>query len=435
MTDLILIFPRTTYASGDPPLGVASIAAFVQQYRYSVRILDMTWGMKVKQVLREIQNEVPRVVGIYSSTLMLPTVLAIIKGVDGYKGRILVGGPHATVAGAGLLPSGVTVVCGEGEWATLCALEGLDYLRGDNYFRMTGEIPYPFPALDLLDMKRYMSRWHYLDSVGNNNGTNIVASRGCPFACSYCQPTLREIFGPKVIRRKPADIVAEMVHWKEVYGIKGFFFHDDTFTVSPKWLEEFLYELMQLPYRFRWGCNSRVDTVNLDMLRAMYNMGCRVIHYGIESGSQRILDDVYNKGIRIEQVHDAVKWTEMAKIASGGFFMLGAPTETREEIQTTISLALSLSLHEASFSLTVPLPGTRLYQDMLMSGTVLDGNCGRYDYYQTQPFESTVPLRELKRLQRSALIKFYWRRRAYLLRHFLSINGIRRLATKVRRFI
>jgi len=429
--DLALIFPRLKYPSGDPPLGLASIAALCREKGFSVKIVDATWHPSVRWVVDEINGLQPRVIGIYCSTLMLPAVKAICEELKG--AHIVVGGPHPTICPQDFAgQENLTVVQGEGEWAMVNILSGL---KG-NTLIPNDEIAYlPAPALDLLDMDKYIERWHYMEAVGTLRGTNLIGSRGCPYKCTYCQPTLQRVFGKRVRKRRPEQIAGEMADLHDRYNLNAFFFHDDTFTAYPKWLTQFLTEVSDLPWQFLWGCNSRVDTVTPQMLKDMYAAGCRMIHFGIESGSQRILDDVYDKRIKLEQVHAAVQWAKETGILASGFFMLGAPGETKQEMEATVDLACSLPLSEASFSLVVPLPGTRLWDRMMGDGYTMSADVSQYDYYAAQPFEGGFDRGWLRNFQRKALIRFYMSRPGYMLHHLGSVAGMKRLLGKVKRFI
>ena len=429
--DLALIFPRLKYPSGDPPLGLASIAALCREKGFSVEIVDATWHPSVRWVVDEINGLQPRVIGIYCSTLMLPAVKGICEELKG--ANIVVGGPHPSICPEDFFGWGnVTVVQGEGELTMVNILSGV---QGDMVICNASLPYYPPPALDLLDMEKYIERWHYLDAIGIFRGTNLVGSRGCPFSCQFCQPTLELIFGKRVRKRKPEQIAEEMADLSERYNLNAFFFHDDTFTAYPKWLTRFLTEVSDLYFHPLWGCNSRVDTVTPQMLKDMYAAGCRMIHFGIESGSQRILDDVYDKRIKLEQVHAAVNWAKDVGILPSGFFMLGAPDETKQEMDATVDLACSLPLSEASFSLVVPLPGTRLWDRMMAKGYTMSADVNQYDYYAAQPFSGDFDRGWLRNFQRKALIRFYMSRPKYMLHHFTSAAGVKRLASKVRRFI
>jgi radical SAM superfamily enzyme YgiQ (UPF0313 family) len=290
-------------------------------------------------------------------------------------------------------------------------------------------------------MANYREAWHYLDSVDVGlTGTNVISSRGCPYRCSYCQPTLDLLFGPKLRRRSPENVVEEIAHLKDAFSIGGIFFNDDTFTVDKRWIMEFCDLMKKKNIDIFWGCNSRINTADdEDLLEAMYKVGLRNIHFGIESGSQRVLDEIYKKGMRLSDVENVLKLTKKMKIHALGFFMIGSPGETPAEIDATIRLAHRLPLDEATFSITTPLLGTFLC-DMVKSSPqyIVSDDFGDFDYYRTTPIKAGgLPISRLKYLQKKALCIFYLhpRRIGYILRHLLTLKGIKKLLTKIKRFI
>ncbi len=431
-TDLALVFPRLKYPSGDPPLGICSIAANAKKHGFNVEIIDTTWNRSVPWAVDRIAELNPHYVGIYASTLMLPAAMLIGKFSSRFA-TVVAGGPHATIR-----PQDCTwadlVVQGEGENTILEILDGQwkghDIIRGND----VDLSQIPGPDLSDLDLKKYTEHWHYLDAwFPSYAGTNLLATRGCPFDCQFCQPTLDKIFGKGVRYPDPTKIVEQMMFYKEKHGIEHFFFHDDTFTANRKWLYSFFDAFKEASHMIYWGCNSRVNTVNRQILHDLYRNHCVSIHFGIESGSQRVLDEVHNKKITLEQVKQTINDAHDEGIKAGGFFMIGAPTETREEIQATIDLACSLPLSEASFSIFVPLPGTHIYENLKKQGIYLSDNYMDYDYYNSQPFQHDIPLYELRKIQKKALYRFYWGHKQYILTHLHSVKGVKKLLNKMGR--
>ncbi len=409
-------------------MGLAYIASYVKRHGYSVRIVDATWNPK--GVVEQVRSYHPYFVGIYTSTLMLPAAMITAKLLSSLGYPIVAGGPHATMRPQDCAWADI-VVQGEGEKAMLDILSG--YSKGHDIIRGEPLDLEDLPSLEWFDMKKYGDAWHYHDSFNPGaRGTNIIASRGCPYSCSYCQPTLNKTFGKGLRAHNPAKIVQYIQEMRNKYHINGFFFHDDTFTANHRWLERFLYHL-GYDNVIPWSCNSRVNTVNYTLLKDMYKNGCKSIHFGIESGSQRVLDEIYNKKITLYQVKEAVHSAHDVGIHAGGFFMIGAPGETREEIQQTVDLACSLPLSEASFSIFVPLPGTHIYDKLVNDGVMLSHNFLDYDYYNNQPYQGAIPLQELRSIQRKALIRFYLGHPGYMMTQIRSTRGIKKLFRKVGR--
>jgi len=442
--------------SGDPPLGLAYLAAQARHERgVEVLIEDATFHRSFSRIEQRMDEWKPDMVGIYFDTIMFADGIRVARLARDRGLFTVAGGPHATVMPE-TLASEVDLLClGEADDTIVRLLDhvedrdfdavpGLAWQRSGKLVRTPRPAPIAdldsirFPARDLLDMPSYIQQWNYLDSHDVRLcGTTMIASRGCPFHCTYCQPTLRKIFGAKVRMRSPENVVTEMLELKDHYGIDGIFFHDDTLTAKRSWVEDLCDRLIRGGRPLLWACNTRANTVDAELLRRMYEAGLRNIHLGIESGSERILRDIYQKGIKIDHVREAVEAAKRIGITVLGFFMIGAPTETVAEIDATIRFARSLKLDEATFAITSPLPGTTLY-DMVTSGPYrLSPNFADYDYYSERGFEDeNLPLRKLKALHFKALVSFYlhpyrWR---YILRHLLTPRGWRKLSRKLMRY-
>jgi len=432
---VVLVFPRMKYVSGDPPLGLAYIAAYLRQNTDAeVHIIDATFHPSHDWVNSEIKRIQPDILGVYVDSIMYNDAVQIMKSARIIcTPYIIAGGPHATVCPETLTPF-ATVIQGEGEhslaeivcrWMPVLSrgsiIEDLDTL--------------PFPALDLVDLKRYMHNWHYLEGVAPGLlGTNMITSRGCPFDCTYCQPTLREIFGKKVRRRSPQNVVEEIDELVKRYGVQGIFFQDDTFTYDDKWLEEFC--RLMASRTVKWGCNTRADTINDSKLKLMKAAGCLSMHIGIEAHSDHIRNTIYKKRITLSAVERAVVLANSYGIQMCGFFILGAPTETRQEIEDTIAYSRTLGLTEASYSILSPLPHTHIYE-MMKDRYNISNDFKDYDYYSGSAFQGELSFKELKRLRATALLRFYLRpcEIRYIMSHFSNRRSFRRMLNILGRFI
>ena len=185
-----------------------------------------------------------------------------------------------------------------------------------------------------------------------------------------------------------------------------------------------------------WGCNTRTDTINEKLMRVMHDAGLRKLHIGVESSSQRILNEIYHKGIKINNVRKTLSDAKRIGITTMTFFMLGAPTETREEIDQTIRFARSLNIEEATFSITSPIPGTKLY-DYVKERYPISSNYDDFDYYGKRAFEGEVSYNELRWLQKKGLLYFYTSpyRWNYIFKHLSSPKGIYKMLIKLKRFM
>ena len=167
----------------------------------------------------------------------------------------------------------------------------------------------------------------------------------------------------------------------------------------------------------------------------MKEAGLKKLAMGVESASQRILDKIYNKGITIKQVENSIDIIDKVGLECRGYFMIGAPTETVDEIKQTIKLSKRLKINEATFSITTPLPSTTLYD---RTKHMIDKDVGEFDYYKTPVYKGKDILSpgKLKWLKRRALLEFYlsprmiWR----TIKSFVNPPQLRTTLYKLKRF-
>ncbi len=459
MPTLALVFPRFRYPSGDYPLGLALLAAVVrQELSWRVAIFDATFDPRMDRVAAFLERERPDVVGIGLSTLMLAEALQVAT-LAGDKGLpVVMGGPHATTDPQGLLahPAVAAAVIGEGEQPLLHLLPMLAegrrgpvpgaWVKGRDgtVWPADGRAPYPdldglpLPAWDLVDMDAYLGAWGQLDSVAPGlRGVNISGARGCPFSCSFCQPVLDAMFGKKLRQRSAESLVAEIAALKQRYDIDGFWFTDDTFTTNHRWVERFCDVLEASGLRLLWGCTTRANLIEADLMARMRAVGLRKLGIGLESATERIREGVYGKGVSLDAVERTVRTADAMGVQTLLFLMLGAPDETLAEMGGTIEQATALPATEASFSLFVPIPGTDVHAAMVAAGHKLSALSTDYDYYARQPFEGRVSRRTLRMVQRYAYLRFYSHPRRWpaLGRTLRDPAGARSLGRKLLRIL
>ncbi len=431
---LALVYPRFRYPSGDMPLGIATLAAWIRrELPMRVSLHDATFQPGLAAFVSFLDRAQPTVVGIGASTLMLDDALQLARIAASRGARVVLGGPHPSLHAEQLLRqhgSVHAVVRGEAERSLQALLErwspgqggthdlppaGVTWRDPDGAVRSGPPAPMlddldelPHPAWDLLPLRAYLSSWGKLDHLRPGlPGANITAGRGCPYRCSFCQPALKQLFGPQLRLRSPEHLVREMVQLSRRHGAQGFWFTDDTFTARHSWVREFCAAYDASGLGLPWGCTSRADRLDAPLLRRMAASGLARLGIGLESAVERIREEVYDKGISLEQVRTALEQARALGVHSFLFLMLGAPGETVAEMLTTISTAARLPADGASFSLCVPLPGTALHQRLLDQGASLSEDPSHYDYYARQPMRAALPPWALRSLQRYGWARFY----------------------------
>ncbi len=157
-------------------------------------------------------------------------------------------------------------------------------------------------------------------------------------------------------------IIEELRYLKEHYSLRTASFFDETFTFNRKRTEEVCRLLKEEDLDIKWYCNTRAHLVDKELLEMMRSAGCRGVSFGIESGSQRILDSV-GKNIKIDEAKNAIKWAKEAKIKTFCSFILGLPGENWESVSETMRFVKETLPTSAQFNVAVPYPGTKLYED------------------------------------------------------------------------
>jgi anaerobic magnesium-protoporphyrin IX monomethyl ester cyclase len=386
MTSVLLVYPffrrrldRSRFRF--PPLGVASVAASLQEAGHSVRVLDCTF-LRRDEAARLALAAKTDVVGIYCMTTMEDDCLWFAKQLRGRCSLLVAGGPLPTCDPDAFLEHFDVVVRGEGEQtmrellaareagADLGAVPGAAVRRGAGA-RARGEDggaalcapprPFagdldalPFPARRLLPNARYIAfgRRSYGYSI-----TTVMSTRGCPFHCEFCSNV---VFGESYRERSPVNVVDE-IEEALALGYERISFADDVFTLNGRRVLEICAEIRRRRLRFAWECLGRVDTFDPPTARAMKDAGCFRIFFGIESGNDAILR-LMKKQITTAQARSAVEAAHRVGLEVGAFFILCYPGETDDTVLETLRFAGSLPLDYAGLTMPYPLPGTALLE-------------------------------------------------------------------------
>jgi anaerobic magnesium-protoporphyrin IX monomethyl ester cyclase len=241
----------------------------------------------------------------------------------------------------------------------------------------------------------------------------LLTTRGCPYPCIYCNTP--GLSGKKLRHRRLDSVLEELTFLKSRYGIKRFSIVDDEFTLDRNYATQFCERLMQSGLKLRWDCpvGIRLDSLNPELLRKMGDSGCECFAVGIESGSER-MQKLIGKRVTVETIRrQALMVAQNSSIHIIGYFMLGFPDETEEEIMQTINLATELPLYRAYFSLVIPIPGTQLFADALRENKLsLDKiNWDACTTEQVSFERNKVSHKRLIQLYRLAYLRFYGRPR------------------------
>jgi radical SAM superfamily enzyme YgiQ (UPF0313 family) len=240
----------------------------------------------------------------------------------------------------------------------LRTVEGISYREGKELRHNPDSRPLedydtlPLPAFDLLESLDP----YFVTAPSGQPYTIIYTSKGCPFKCSFCT-----VAGTKWRPKSAEKTIEELRYLKKRYGLRTASFFDETFTLDKKRVVRICDALIEEGLDIHWYCNTRAHLVDADLLRKMYKAGCRGISYGIESGSQSILDHA-DKCVTVEQARNAIKWAREARIKTFASFILGLPGENWETVHETIEFVNQTLPNSAEFNVAVPYPGTKLYE-------------------------------------------------------------------------
>lgn len=305
-------------------------------------------------------------------------------------------GPHVTIFPEETLAENPTVDCcllGEYEWTfrelVLFFKSGHivpENIKGLAYRNSAGKIIVNErrPLGDIKELP--MPAWHHFPMMNYKDYfcgipapmANMLASRGCPYRCSFCLwPDV--MYGSHSYRtRETESIVDEMEYLVKKYGFKTIYFDDDTFNIGKHRILEICSEIKKRGLKVCWAVMARADTMDEEIIVAMKEAGLCAVKYGVETGSQHILD-LTGKKLNLDKVKNIVKSTKNAGIKVHLTFTVGLPGETHKTIRKSIAFALALDPDSIQLSLATPFPGTRYYNEALEKGYLLQENSSLYD--------------------------------------------------------
>jgi radical SAM superfamily enzyme YgiQ (UPF0313 family) len=434
-----------------PPLGLMYIAGYLErESNCRVEILDAAQVERLtySRLKEKVRRKMPDAVGI---TAMTFTIIDVIKTARIIKEispdiKVILGGPHTIIYPEETM--GIAdidfLVLGEGEKVIKELLENCDspgrlkeikgiVFRENGKIVNTGIAPpvkdldeLPFPARHLTPYRKYFSVVSPRAPV-----TTMFTSRGCPYRCLFCD---RPNFGKSFRARSAENVVNEMERCREM-KIKEVFIYDDTFGVDRQRVMDVCSGIKKRKLDIAWDIRTRVDMVDEEVLRALKESNCRRIHYGVEAGTQKILN-VLRKGITLEGAEKAFKGTKKFNIQTVGYFMIGSPCETKEDILKTIKFMKRLNPDYVHAAITTPFPATDLYKMALEEGII------GYDVWKkfaASPGPDFVPPlweKELSREELFSLLKkaysTFYIRPAYIFKKLLQLKSGKELLRKAR---
>jgi radical SAM superfamily enzyme YgiQ (UPF0313 family) len=378
-----------------PPLGILYLGTILKNNGFKISLLDAAAKNYSKNdVLKWVKRIKPDIIGITIFTVSFLVSMDLAKEIKKWNPNtiIILGHYHPTMTAERIIQKYGDVidyiVRGEGEYILLelCEflekysdkqkdpmnIKGLTFKSSNGKIISTPDAPLitnldalPFPDRTLLD---FDYKWNFGGfEFSKSKLTTIISSRGCPFDCSYCACSK---FAKRRWRPRSAENIVEELLLIEEQGYTEVNYVDDNFTLRPKRVIKLCELMRKEKIDLNWHTDGRVDQTSQNMLNWMGKVGCRSIWYGFESANQRILD-IYNKHTKVSQFDTTIQKTRKADIdLIVGLFMLGAPTETLEEIKNTINFAIHSDIDIPFFNVVEIFPGLTFWDDLISKGLI-----------------------------------------------------------------
>ncbi len=430
-----------------PPLGLAYIATVLENKGYVVIIIDANAErLSVSETVARVVNFKADIAGLTAVTPTIGICAQIAEEIKKHDNSIftIIGGIHATVLPEETLKEYLHfdfLIRGEGEFAfaellgalnrklVLNNIKGLVYRKfneiivNEPQVRIENLDELPFPARHLLKNRLYKT-------FDSDKMTCVIAMRGCSAKCIYCAVNL--VSGKKCRKRSPYSVIGEIRLCVSEYNTRFIAFLDDTFTFDKIWVHNLCGEFIKtgLNKRVTWSCLTRVDNVDYGLLQHMKQAGCTRVEFGIESGSEKLLEYL-KKGIAIQQIKDSFLLAKKIGLSTMGFVILNVPGETKETIAETKRLIMELDPNFLQLSFATPYPGTELFQLCVKDNLLMSKDWSRYIFLNNQIIKNNLITESgLKRLMWDIQRSFYLRPKylfsmfAYICKHPTKIMTI-----------
>lgn len=410
--------------SSMPSLGLLYIAAYLEREDIYSDVIDfqaipLSWA-EMEEKIKSMDYDY---FGITATTPLALNGYRIAELIKKYhpNSKVVLGGVHPTaLPEEALLNASIDyVIRGEGEEPFMNLLKGVppESISGLSYMRSgqarhVGEPGYvkdlnqlPIPAFHKIDFSVYrpaVGAYKRLPAI------NMTSTRGCPGKCTFCNSA-----STKLRYRSAEHIFAEMKILSGKYGMREICFYDDTFTVYPENVKRLCELIVKNKLDLTWSCFARTDCVSAEMLEMMKAAGCHQVMYGIEAYNAQIMKNI-KKSISYEKNSNAINIAKKVGITVRCTFMIGNPGETIETIDETIQYAIRLNPDIALFNITIPFPGTEMFEWAKTKGYLTSFDW--FDYDLSEPIMILPGLTKdiMKKKYKEAFRKFYFRPRYVL---------------------
>lgn len=301
--------------------------------------------------------------------------------------------------------SGDFVLLGEAEAFFMNDFKKIEQLNEKvNVSSLTDIDKLPIPDFEGFPVQEYS----YYPAISVKPFVALQASKGCPYSCRfYC--TYGEYQGPKIRQRSPKKVVDDIVYLQKKYGIKGVQFRDPTFGLIKPFIGDFCNELEKRNVKIKWGMETRLDLLNENNLKRMFDVGLRNINVGIETNNEEIAK--LNKRGLVENNHQEkiIRYCNKIGIKVSAFYILGYEGDTIETVRNTIKYAIYLNTPLARFAISTPYPGTGFYEQLKKENRIVTEDYEKYTQFNLVYKHKNLSQEQLKKLLEEALRKYYFR--------------------------
>lgn len=417
-----------------PPLGLLYLATYINHNApkfFKAQIIDIgREDINLEEVILLIKKINPFVIGISSMTPQLQGAVELAKRIKKNipNSTIFLGGPHISAD-----PDFIKrhqklfdyAITGESE------ITFLDSIKKLSQNQKIPKIQNSPPPLDLNKLpipdKSLIKRSLY------NQAESMLFSRGCPFHCYYCsRPSIS-----KLVRYRSVSNLIEEIKYCYPFCQGHINFQDDTFTLNPQKVIDFCQVIIRKKIKIFWECNTRIDLVNKKLLKIMSQAGCQQINFGIESGNERVRQEIINKGLFSNRdIYNVFNLCRQYKIKIACYFMIGHPTESKKELEDTKSMIFKSHIDTLGLSIPIPFPGSPLYniaqKEKIISKKIIDqfafkkigeGYTGIYPIFIPTGSSKSYIYSQLKEINR----KFYLKPKIFFRKFYRDITSFTRL--------
>jgi radical SAM superfamily enzyme YgiQ (UPF0313 family) len=334
-----------------------------------------------------------------------PDTVVVVKGAHFYRDQPsqLKNYPMVDVIMRGEYEETIAELATQPDWEKVTGI----IFRRDARIVSTGKRPFQEDLDRLAYPARHLANNSlYIRPDTGELQTTIVTNRGCPEKCVFCLAP--RVAGRESRVRSVQNIIGELEQCVNQHGIRNFLFRSDTFTLDPQWVIELCQSIERSGLKIKWSSNSRVDTLNGEMLRAMRDAGCWLISFGVESGSQEILD-LMRKNITKEQVRAAVNLCKVEGVLTSIYFLIGTPWESEATFRETIDFAKLLEPDFVEFFYAYPFEGTEMYVVAANEGLLERGEIPLAAYSKPAMPTKHLTMERLVEMRPEALREYYFR--------------------------